>query len=217
MAEAVIFDMDGVLVNSEPYHFKVEKLILKKMGITITDEELLEFVGLAMDKMWGRLKERYSLEKSISTLVEEDTRFRIDYFKSIGPVPPIEGVKHLAESIRSAGLKTAVASSSHQDIVRVILDASGLAKFFPIILSGFQVKNGKPDPDIFIETARLLDTKPGRCVVIEDSYNGVRAAKAAGMICIGYSNPFSGNQDLSGADRIISSFSEIETEWLTGI
>ena len=214
MAEAVIFDMDGVLVNSEPYHFEAEKQILAKMGITITDKEIQSFVGLAMDKMWTRLKESYSLEKSIEELVKDDTEFRVNFFRSIGKIKPIDGVADLISGIKSAGLKSAVASSSHPDLIRVLLEAAELAEFFPVYLSGFQVKRGKPEPDIFIETARRLDTGCEKCVVIEDSENGVKAAKKAGMKCIGYSNPFSGNQDLSAADIIISNFSDIEALFL---
>lgn len=217
MAEAVIFDMDGVLVNSEPYHFEAEKQILAKMGITITDEEIQNFVGLAMDKMWTRLKESYSLEKSIEELVKEDTEFRVDFFRGIGKIKPIDGVSDLISGIKSAGLKSAVASSSHPDLISVLLKAAGLAESFPVYLSGFQVKRGKPEPDIFIETARRLETGCGSCVVIEDSSNGVKAAKKAGMKCIGYSNPFSGNQDLSDADIIINSFSEIKISFLKGL
>lgn len=214
MAEAVIFDMDGVLVNSEPYHFEAEEQILAKIGITLTDKEVQSFVGLAMDSMWMRLKESYSLEKSVEELLKEDTEFRVNFFREVGKIKPIDGVRALITDIKSSGLKTAVASSSHPDLIRVILEASDLAEFFPFYLSGFQVKKGKPEPDIFIETARLLGVECSRCVVIEDSLNGVKAAKKAGMKCIGYSNPFSGDQDLSAADIIISNFSEINTSYL---
>ena len=209
MASAVIFDMDGVLVNSEPYHLKVEKLIFEKTGIEITDKETGSFVGLAMDKMWEKIREKHRIEQSVKELVEEDTLFRVSYFRSLGTVPPIRGVAELASSILEAGLKTAVASSSHPDLIRVILESSGLSRFFPVRLSGFQVDNGKPEPDIFIRTAEILGIGCESCVVIEDSFNGVTAAKRAGMKCIGFRNPDSGNQDLSAADMVIESFSEI--------
>ena len=99
MIKAVIFDMDGVLVNSEPYHFKVEKQLLENMGISITDKEIESFVGLAMDKMWGRIKETYSLDESIENLVKEDTDFRVSFFAEIEKLDPIEGVKDFIESV----------------------------------------------------------------------------------------------------------------------
>ena len=209
MAEAVIFDMDGVLVNTEPYHFEVEKLILREMGIEITDNELYSFVGLAADKMWERIKKAYSLRESVSSLVSADIPFRVKYFRSHGKIQPLEGVGKLIEGIIGYGLKTAVASSSHPDLIKVVLEASELIRFFPLCLSGFQVKKGKPEPDIFIETARQLGVECSKCVVIEDSYNGVTAAKKAGMKCVGYVNPFSGNQDFSAADMVIDDFSDL--------
>ncbi len=210
MIQAVIFDMDGVLVDSEVYHFAAGKLIFEKLGITITEEEVHSFVGLAMDKMWERIKKQFSLPQPVKQLVKEDTIFRINYFKSLGRIPPIKGVRELITGIKKEGLKTAVASSSHPDLIKTVLQASDLLEFFPVYLSGFQVKNGKPGPDIFLKTAKMLNTKPGQCIVIEDSYNGVTAAKRAGMKCVGYQNPSSGNQDLFAADIVIKSFDEID-------
>ena len=210
--KSVIFDMDGVLVDSEVYHFQAEKLILKKIGISIAEEEIHSFVGLAMNKMWERIKNKHNLEKPVSALVEEDTIFRVNYFKSVGKIHPIEGVEELIKAIIKQGLKTAVASSSHPDLIKTVLEASNLLQYFPVCLSGFNVKQGKPEPDIFFETAASLNVKPENCVVIEDSYNGVTAAKKAGMKCIGYQNPSSGKQDLSGADLIINNFNRINIE-----
>jgi len=209
MIQAVIFDMDGVLVDSEIHHFEVEKLILEKMGISIQAEEINSFVGLAMKKMWERVKEKYHLEKSISKLLEEDTIFRVNYFKNIGKIPPVEGVEEFIREIKKEGLITAVASSSHMDLIKTVLEASNLLKYFPVYISGFNVKHGKPEPDIFFETAAKLDVKPNECIVIEDSYNGVIAAKKAGMKCIGYVNPSSGKQDISSADLIIKNFDQL--------
>jgi HAD superfamily hydrolase (TIGR01509 family) len=212
--QAVIFDMDGVLADTEVYHFEAIKLILKKIGITIQDEEIHTFVGLAMNKMWERIKNKYNLKKPLQELVDGDTIFRVDYFKNLGKIPPIEGVEALVTGVKKEGLKIAVASSSHPDLIKTILTASGLLQYFPVCLSGFQVKHGKPEPDIFLETAGKLNVKPENCVVIEDSYNGVTAAKRAGMKCIGYRNPSSGNQDLSAADVVINNFAEITPEFL---
>ena len=210
MIKAVIFDMDGVLVNSEPYHFEVEKLIFKKIGINIKDSEVESFVGLAMDKMWGRVKESYKLKDSIANLVKEDTEFRTSYFAEIKDMKAIDGVKNLIQMIRNRGLKTAVASSSHNSLISTVLEKTDLTSCFPEIVSGFEVEHGKPYPDIFLKTADILNLKAEECAVIEDSYNGVTAAKAAGMKCIGFRNPESGKQDLSASDLIIDSFKDTD-------
>ena len=214
MAKAVIFDMDGVLVNSEPYHFEVERILLKKMGFTITDNDLENFVGLGVSRMWSDIKKRYNLKQEIEELVEMDTVFRVDYFSRLEKLEPIEGIRELLESVKSYSLKTAVASSSHSDLISVVMKKTDLSGYFPELVSGFDVEKGKPEPDIFLKTASLLGVTPGDCVVIEDSFNGVTAAKKGGMKCIAYRNPESGNQDLSGADMIIDRYSSISGEFL---
>jgi len=210
MAEAVIFDMDGVLVDSEPYHFKVEKILLKKLGISISDSEIGSFVGLAMDKMWHRIKTKYNLTEEVKDLVKKDTEFRVAYFAGLESLNSIKGVNTLIDTIKGEGLKTAVASSSHHLLISAVLEKIRLSSCFPERISGFDVEHGKPCPDIYIKTAEILKVRPENCVVIEDSYNGVKGAKAAGMKCIAFKNPASGDQDLSDADLIINSFDEID-------
>ncbi|MCL2294906.1 MAG: HAD family phosphatase [Spirochaetes bacterium] len=219
MAQAVIFDMDGVLADTEAYHFEAEMLICEELEINISEKEVDSFVGLAIDKMWEKIKEKHNREEPLQYFIDFDSIFRVNFFHSIaeeGGIAPIAGVKELIEGIKNQGLKTAVASSSHPDLIKIVLEASGLLHYFPFFLSGFQVKQGKPEPDIFLEAAARLGVKPEECVVIEDSYNGVTAAKKAGMKCIGFQNPSSGFQNLSAADLVIKSFSEITPEFLKG-
>ena len=106
-------------------------------------------------------------------------------------------------------MQTAVASSTTKPIIEVILKKLKLYDLFNIIISGDEVENGKPAPDIFLQAAARLSVKPLECVVVEDSYNGVKAAKSAGMYCLGYHNPNSGCQNISDADKIINSFANI--------
>jgi HAD superfamily hydrolase (TIGR01509 family) len=210
--------MDGVLVDSEKYHFEAEMLIFEGMEIDVSEKEVDSFVGLAINKMWEQIKTKYNLEEPLQFLIEVDTLSRVNFFKSIAEeITPIAGVKELLEEIKKQGLKTAVASSSHPDLIKIVLEAAGLLQYFSFYLSGFQVKQGKPEPDIFLEAAVRLGVKPEECVVIEDSYNGVTAAKKAGMKCIGFKNPSSGNQNLFAADRVVASFSEITPALLRDI
>ncbi len=217
MIKAVIFDMDGVLVNSEPHHFAVEKILLNDLGISVTDREVDSFVGLALNKMWQRIKDSYHLKENIEELVKKDTEFRVSYFSDLEKLDPIEGVKELISSISDEKLKTAVASSSHSRFISTVLEKTGLSGCFPLLISGFDVEHGKPFPDIFLKTASLLGVRPEDCVVVEDSCNGIKGAKAAGMKCIAYRNPESGNQDLSEADMIIDSFSEIDGKFIKNL
>lgn len=106
----------------------------------------------------------------------------------------------------------ALASSNNRKIVDSIMDRFDLSKYIKVSISGEDVLKGKPNPEIFLKAAKKLDVKPSNCVVIEDAFAGVQAAKAAGMKCIGYKNLNSGKQDLSDADLIVESFSELSLD-----
>ena len=180
------------------------------MGISITDRELERFVGISVENFWKTIKERYNLNEAVEKLIKKDTDLRVSYFSRIEKLEPVDGVRELAASLRDGGIKTAVASSSHNRMIETVLEKTGLSEYFSETVSGFDVKQGKPAPDVFLRTAELLDAGTEECAVIEDSFNGVKGAKAAGMKCIGFRNPESGNQDLSAADLVIDSFRETD-------
>ncbi|WP_223275590.1 HAD family hydrolase [Paenibacillus elgii] len=207
--KAVIFDMDGVLIDSEPIHFLVEQQLFRQFGLRITEEEQHAYVGVPMREMWKLIRTRHSLTLSEEQLLAGHKEQLIAEFSTAEPFEAMEGLRELLSEIKNRGLKTAVASSSPRQLIETVLARLRLTPMFDVIVSGEEVKQGKPSPDIFIEAASLLQATAGECIVIEDSCNGVRAAKSAGMECIGFYNPNSGNQDLSGADRVIRHFSEI--------
>lgn len=219
MIKAVIFDMDGVLVDSEPYHQEAENIVYSKMGLNISDEEMNSFVGMAMDRLYNTLREKYHLTRTTEDLLEEDTEIRVNVFKSKKKMTPIKGIPELLKDIKAAGLKIAVASSSHQDIIKIVLEASSIIDFFDFYLSSFDesIKHGKPEPDIYLKAASMLSEKPENCIVIEDSFNGVTAATKAGIKCIGYKNPASGNQDLSAATVIIDDYTKIDVAFIKSL
>lgn len=212
--KGVIFDMDGVIVNSEPVHFAAETEILNSLGIFMSKEELHKFVGLAMDKFWMRMKSAYPLKQSVEELLAYDTKIRTFYFSNYKNFETLPGVRRLMENIKSFSVPMALASSSHPNLIDIVLERLDYEKFFSYRISGFDIKRGKPDPDIFLSAAEKLGTAPGYTVVIEDSGNGVLAAKAAGMKCVGYINPRSGKQDLSSADICIDDFGDIDVHVL---
>ena len=119
------------------------------------------------------------------------------------------GVVELLENLIAKKIPYALASSSDLEIIQIIMEKSGLKKYFRHMVSSSQVGKSKPAPDVFLHTANLLDVDSSKCVVIEDSRNGIAAAKAAGMYCIAYSGAHSGHQDQSMADRQISHFDEL--------
>ncbi|WP_352404768.1 HAD family hydrolase [Sporanaerobacter acetigenes] len=204
--KGIIFDMDGVIVDSEPLHFKLEKEILEEFGGAIDRKEHESFVGTTDYKMWGIFKERFNLEPSIEELVElKKKRFQ----QNIDKIQLMDNILDFIKFLQYKGYILALASSNNKKTVDLIVDNFKLDKYFKVIISGEEVLNGKPDPEIFLKAASAMNLKPEDCLVIEDATNGIIAAKAAGMKCIAIRNKNSGNQDLSEADTIIDNFKEL--------
>lgn len=206
--KAVIFDMDGVIIDSEPIHFEVDMQTMKNFGCSISKEELNKYVGTTNEYMFTDIKNKYKLNKS----AEEIINYRCNLVKRKvieSDLVPIEGIRDLLKNLKDKNIPAAIASSSPRDFIEVVVSKFGIEDYFSCILSGEEVKNGKPAPDIYIETAKKLGIAPKECIVIEDSKNGVIAAKEAGMKCIGFKNINSGEQDLSKADYIVNSIVEI--------
>jgi beta-phosphoglucomutase len=208
--QAVIFDMDGVLVDSEPFHVQNEKLMFSRLGLDISDEEHARYMGTATDVMW----EQIIRERKLSLDVEETTlqtiQQEIPYFQSLEKIDPMPGLVNLLEKLQKSGIPMAVASSSDKAIIDIILEKSGLRKYFEHAVSSGEIGKSKPEPDVFLHAAMLLGVAPENCIVFEDSRNGIKAAKAAGMVCIAYSGGNSGHQNQSQADRRISDFNELD-------
>ena len=204
--KCIIFDMDGVLINSEPLHFDFENKLFKSLGITVSQEEHETFVGTTAKTMWTMIKQTHNLPFTVSELIIKGQSDFLKYLENHTPIKLIPGIEELLIKLKNSGYYIALGSSSPNKLINYILDKNNISKYFQIIVSGDDVVNGKPSPDIFLKTAELIDIKPVNCLVIEDSKNGVKAAKLAGMKCIGYFNPGSGSQDLTAADFILDSF-----------
>lgn len=207
--EAVIFDMDGVLIDSEPYYTKVEQENFKKLGLEISPGEHATFQGTATDLMWEILISRYSLKKSVSELVELTNSMVVPYFQSLPEIELMSGVEVLIRFLKNNQMPLALASSSYPEVIALVLKKTKMVSFFDEVVDSQMAGASKPRPDIFLLAAQKLGADPGKCIVIEDSANGIAAAKAAGMVCIAYSGPGSENQDQGKADFLITDFSEL--------
>ena len=201
---AVLWDMDGVLMDSEPQHWRAwERTFRELFRIPAIDWEVYkhtigvryEVVADLYEKQYGvdvrpeEVKKRYFFHKAE---VEAEEGYLL-----------MPGVREVLSDLRSRGYRMAVASSSSLSDIERFVNASGLSDCFDLLFSGEKAPNSKPAPDTFLLAAEELGAKPEECIVVEDSENGVRAAKAAGMACIGLQNPGSGDQDLSKADIIV--------------
>lgn len=208
MSYGVIFDMDGVIIDSEPIHFTCEKEMFKQFGIAVSDEEHNRFVGTPDETMWSILDSRYGLPVKIAEAIQLCRSLYMSGLKKY-PIVPIPHIPELLAELAGKGFSLALASSSPHEQINYILETFGFKAYFQATVSGEDVREGKPNPDIFLKAAQMAGVAPWNCLVIEDSHHGVTAAKKAGMTCIGFVNPNSGSQDLSQADQIVHSFRDI--------
>lgn len=208
--KAIIFDMDGVLVDSEPFHIEIEKRMFRKMGLDVSDKEHAGYMGTATDVMWRSIIEKRNLALDVDELTRLTVQEGIPFFKSFEKIEPMPGLEKLLKRLLKAKIPMAVASSSDAETVQVITEKSGLRKYFRYAISSSEVGKSKPEPDVFLHAAKLLGEKPANCLVIEDSKNGIKAAKAAGMFCVAYSGAAADSQDQTQADKIVSDYQELE-------
>ncbi len=206
---AVIFDMDGVLINSETFYSEMEQVHFKMLGLNIPHEEHVTYQGTATDEMWRTIKEKHGVPHSLEELVEMTGSLTIPTFQEMEEIPLMPKIKDLLEVLKGKNIPLALASSSYPEVIDIVLDKSGLRKYFPITVNSKMVGKSKPAPDIFLLAAKLLGVDPGECIVIEDSTNGIRAARDAGMYCIAYNGPGAEFQDQSQAQQIITDYGEI--------
>ena len=210
MLKGIIFDMDGVLINSEPFHYQVWKEALKKRGINLDYEIYKPCIGSTVQVLMQILHEHYGVDEKDDSLPLEVKNLKQEMIEKQGYPPLIPYVKDMLERFHEAGYQMAVASSSPQEYIENVTSYWGISPYFQVLVSGEHVEHPKPAPDIFLKTADILGLLPEECLVIEDSENGCRAAKAAGMTCMAYYNPDSGKQNLQTASVVVEGFEEID-------
>ncbi len=206
--------MDGVLIDSEPLHYEANRILLEeKFDIELEYEYYKQYIGTTVTYMWEKIKKDFAIEGYEAI---ELRKMADDIKEELIDANGYERIQGVAEFVGGlfSHYRLAVASSSYLENIKRNLECLDLLDKFDELVSGTQVKNPKPSPDIFLEAAKRLGVKPCECVVIEDSENGVKAAKTAGMACVGFINPNSGNQDLTGADYLFDSYEGVDSKFL---
>lgn len=216
MLKAVIFDMDGVLIDSEPLHAKAAVLAFKNIGVNITLEYCYQFIGRTNAHMLETIIHDYNLTYSCEELLDLYNESRRQLIDKEG-YSPIPYTKELIEDLYRHGIKLAIASSSSIQDIEEVVTSLGIKKYFDHLISGTTVKHPKPAPDVFLKAAQELGVHTNECIIIEDSYSGLMAGKSADIPVIGFANPNSGNQNLSDACIIIEGFDEIDYNYLNQI
>ena len=201
--------MDGVIIDSEPIHQQLEFEMFAELGLHISEEEHKDYIGTSAIDMWTKIGERHNLTKSPKELLLYG---RKKYWKSLdeGKVPLVEGALDLIKIFHENKFLIQVASSATRPTVDKVLEHFSLEKYFKYRIGGDEVSKSKPEPEIFLKAAQQSGSDPENCLVIEDSGNGVTAAKSAGMFCIGYENSGTGKQNLAHADVLVKNLNEID-------
>ena len=211
---AFIFDMDGVIIDSEPIHARAKLAVLEEYGVKLENPraELEAFVGRSAKDFWQTMKARYPdiLKPEWYVLAARKQEIYMGIMASDKTIKPIEGVVDLLQRIRDKGYRIALGTSSVRIRAESVLRQLGVIDFFEEIATSDEVERAKPAPDIYLKAAEKLGLEPKDCNVVEDAAAGVRAAKAAGMYCIAIINPSSGVQDLSAADEIVKKYEDIK-------
>jgi beta-phosphoglucomutase family hydrolase len=212
MKKAVIFDMDGVIEETEHAHIGAEKQTMLKYGIEISEDELHEYTGTTAKVMFTSLIEKYKLNTTFDRIFKEKEEILFKLLEE--DVQPTKGVIALLRKLKKMKIKLGVASSSHKRMIEYVLKKLEIIELFDSIVGAEDIERSKPDPEIFLISAKRLNVKPEECTVVEDSKLGVEAAKKAGMKCLGYINPSSGKQDLSKADFVADNFCKLDIQKL---
>lgn len=201
--------MDGVIVDSEYTYLESKTDILKSADREKPLSYQYQFMGTTYEFMWQKMKDELDLPEDISFYIGEMNRIREEMIQRDG-VRAIKHAQQLIKDLASQGYELAVASSSpKKEIIRNLTEL-GLIEYFKVLVSGEEVERSKPNPDVFLRAAELIEADPTNCIVIEDTKNGALAAKAAGMYCFGFANPDYPTQDLSMTDEIVTDLSQID-------
>lgn len=216
--KAIIFDMDGVLINTEPLHYRIWRKIFRKRGLEISYDKYKGCIGATFEYLLDLILTNYgyNFHDDMQNIRKEFAYIKSEIIKKEG-FPKLEGVEDMIRRMYQAGYRLAVASSSPQVYIEGAMKYLGIEDCFCVLNSGENVANSKPAPDTFLNTAQKLGVRPQECLVVEDSTNGCYAAKNAKMPCLAFYNPDSGEQDLSFAYKIISDWKEFTPELIMQI
>lgn len=202
--KAILFDLDGVIADTAIFHFEAWKLFMSKFGIHFSEDDFRSTFGMMNDSILKRyLGQNLSYEEIKRLSAEKESIYRN---LAKGRIKPIDGALEFIKLSRKR-FKLALVSSTPMENIEFIISGFSLKNTFDAVVSGSEVKNGKPAPDCYILASQKLGIKPEFCCVIEDSGHGIIAGKSAGAICIGI---LTTHKSLQGADFIVRSFEEIK-------
>lgn len=212
MLKGALFDLDGTLLDTEYYQWQGWLETLKPLGISLAKEDYLNYTGKSGKEIEKELIEKYNLKIKEGSLLEKKKKISKEWLK-VKPIKILPFAVEALEFLMSKGVELAVVSGGTREEVEIKLNRSGLGFLFKFIVSGDDVKKGKPEPDVYLYGTRKINLLPGECIVFEDTQYGVESAKLAGLICLAIPNEFSDKQDFSKADAVCNNLREA-AEWV---
>ena len=208
LISAVIFDMDGVLIDSEPLQLKSFNKVLERYGKHVTMNDFKgSYMGKRDTQICGNMIADYNLPISERDFVKEKRKGYANIL-NVSIVKPTEGTASCLTLLKKNGLKLAIASSSSLEEIKAVAGKFGIADYFSTLVSAHDVTNGKPSPDVYLKAAEKLNIKPEMCAAIEDTPTGIKSAKSAGMVCIAITTTHK-EVELKEADKIVRRLNEI--------
>lgn len=211
MKKAFIFDVDGTLLDSEPYQTIARKQLYLKLGMPVSSEDEI-VTGMSKQQYWGLFKQSYGLSQSLDELISAEVDAEICLLRE-HRVAPSTGLRQLLEHLHGRGVKIGIASASNRRYVDAVLEHLGVAEYFTAFCCGDDEVAPKPSPEPYLLACKKLGVKPEEAVGVEDSRTGSMAVAAAGMFCIGYrETELAKKADLSACDLVVNDMTEI-LEW----
>ena len=217
MIQTVIFDMDGVIVDTEPVHRYAYFQHFSELNIDVSEELFTSFTGNSTRNVFQRVNSIFNLNADVEELILRKRTIFNDAFDHKEDLELLAGVENLIKNLHENGVELILASSASKVTIDRVFRRFGLHPYFSNIVSGEDFPKSKPHPAIFEFAASLSKAPKENCIVIEDSTNGVLAAKAAGIYCVGYNSIHSKLQDLSKADLIINHFNELDYQAIANL
>lgn len=208
LIKGVIFDLDGVLVDTEGYQWQGWVEVLEPFGISLSKEEYFKYAGKTGIIIESELAKDYNLKIEKGSLLKQKEELLIEWFHS-KELKLLSYAKEAIEFFINKKMKIAIASGGPKDEIILKLKRTNLYSLFPVITSSGEVERGKPFPDVYLLSAERLELKPEECLALEDTQYGLESAKSAGLTCFAIPGEFSAKQDFSKADKILKNLGEV--------
>lgn len=206
---AVIFDMDGVLVDSVGLNWQAYNEVLERYGKRVATEDISRYVGRNIHDQVDMLNQEFDLEIDPDQFIKETDRLKQSLFKDLQPNP---GVVDFLRELKNAQIPIALGTSNSREVAAQRLSTMAIEEYFDTVVTEEDTELHKPSPDVYLKTAANLDFSADNCVVFEDALSGIEAAKKADMKCVAVKTPYIEEKALSGADKVIESFKDINLE-----